>query len=174
MIAYPKIEESPRVCSMNLTSEFADLIRGMQQAGIPFAVCGGMALALHGFPRFTNDIDLLILPGQFENAVNVARQCGFNDAIEAIRLGRQSGRPVEIHRINKFVGEDFLTLDLILVSPVLEQVWNDQMQFEWQGRLLPVVSRTGLAKMKRMAGRPQDLADIQNLGFQLDDPSIQP
>jgi hypothetical protein len=39
---------------------------------------------------------------------------------------------------------------------------------------LPVVYAAGLAKMKRLSGRPQDLLDIATLGFAPDDPAIQP
>jgi len=131
-----------------------------------------MALALHGVPRFTN-IDLLIKPDDVQEALEVARQCGYRDEVEAIRLGRQTGSPIEIQRVNKFEGEDFLTLDLILVNSRLESTWTTRTQYEWQGRRLPVVSKVGLAKMKRLAGRPQDLADIQNLGLQIDDPALQ-
>ena len=79
---------------MNLTDEFPALIVALQHAQIDFAVCGGMAMALHGFPRFTNDIDLLILPADLARTLAVAKQCGFDDAVESIKLGRQSGHQI--------------------------------------------------------------------------------
>jgi hypothetical protein len=159
---------------MNLTDEFTALIAALERAQIDFAVCGATAMALHGFPRFTNDIDLVILPRDLEKALAVAKECGFEDAPEAIRLGQQSGRPCEIWRINKFKGEEFLTLDFVLVTAVLEDVWAGRTRFAWKDRAVPVVSAAGLAKMKLIAGRPQDLVDIQTLGFRADDPAIQP
>jgi hypothetical protein len=159
---------------MDLTDEFSALIAALERAHVEFAVCGATAMALHGFPRFTNDIDLLILPGDLAKAVVVARECGFEDTAEAIRLGQQSGRPCEIWRINKFKGEDFLTLDFVLVTPVLKEVWAGRTMFTWKDRTVPVVSAAGLARMKMIAGRPQDLVDIQTLGFRTDDPAIQP
>lgn len=56
-----------------------------------------------------------------------------------------------------------MTVDLILVTPGLQSVWDDRLLVEWEGRRVPVVSRRGLIKMKRLAGRPQDLADIEAL-----------
>ncbi len=159
---------------MNLTDEFNGLIAALEHARIDFAVCGATAMALHGFPRFTNDIDLVILPGDLDKAIAVARECGFADAPEPIRLGQQSGRRCEIWRINKFKGEDFLTLDFVLVTAVFEDVWAGRMRFIWKDRSVPVVAAAGLAKMKVLAGRPQDLVDIQTLGFRADDPAIQP
>lgn len=177
MIAYPIAAQTP--CefwpsAMNLTDEFTALIAAFERAQIEYAVCGATAMALHGFPRFTNDIDLLILPRDLEGAIAVAKECGFEDVPEAIRLGQQTGRPCEIWRINKFKGEDFLTLDLVLVNAVLEDVWAGRTRFAWKDQIVPAVSAAGLAKMKVIAGRPQDLVDLQTLGFRTDDPAIQP
>ena len=60
-----------------------------------------------------------------------------------------------------------LTVDLLLVTPVLEDVWASREVFEWEGRRVTVVSLAGLTKMKRMAGRDQDLADLENLGVEV-------
>jgi hypothetical protein len=158
---------------MNLTDEFTALIAGFQRNQIDFAVCGGMAMALHGFPRFTNDIDLLILPLDLAGALTIATDCGFENAPEPIKLGQSSGRPVEIWRINEFQGEDHLALDLVLVNGLLDDVWVGRQRFDWREFSLAVVSAAGLAKMKLLAGRPQDLVDIQTLGFHADDPAIQ-
>lgn len=159
---------------MNLTDEFVALINELRHAKVEFAVCGGLAMAMHGFPRFTNDIDFLIQGNDLDNAIAAAKKCGFDDPPEAIRLGQQSGRPCEIHRINKFRGEDFLTLDFVLVNPLLRDVWSGRTRFEWREQSVNVVSPAGLAKMKLLAGRLQDIADIQTLGFKIDDPAIQP
>jgi hypothetical protein len=158
---------------MNITDEFSVLTTELRNSGIDFAVCGGLAMALHGFPRFTNDIDLLILPADLAKSLEIAKRCGFKDTPELLVLGQQSGHPIEIWRINKFQDVDHLTLDLILVSFVLDEVWNSRSPYAWQNLSLPVVSSAGLAKMKRLAGRPQDLLDIQSLGFNPDDPAIQ-
>ena len=159
---------------MNLTDEFVALVRRLEEEKIEFAVCGGLALALHGCPRYTNDIDLLITPSDLPAALAAANACGFVDEPESLKLGQQTGRLVEICRINKFDGEDFLTLDLVLTSPVLEDVWQGRVRFQWHEQSFDVVTAAGLAKMKLLAGRPQDLADIQSLGFSTDDPAIQP
>ena len=56
------------------------------------------------------------------------------------------------------------------VSPFLESVWEDREIFRIEGREISVVSRGGLGKMKRTAGRPQDLNDIQQPGLDENDP----
>jgi len=159
---------------MNITDEFNSIVGALQDADIDFALCGGLAMALHGFPRFTRDIDLLVRPEVLAKTLDIANRCGFDDEPELLVLGQQAGRRCEIWRVNKFRGEDHLTLDLILVNEILEDVWQGRSPFSWQGKSLTIVSSVGLAKMKRLASRPQDLADIQRLGFALDDPAIQP
>ena len=45
---------------MDLRKELNQLVETLHQEEIPYALCGGMALAVHGHPRFTQDLDLLI------------------------------------------------------------------------------------------------------------------
>ena len=56
-------------------------------------------------------------------------------------------------------------LDLILVSPILEPAWQSRTIVEWEGRRVSIVSRDGLALMKTLAGRDQDLTDLKQLGI---------
>ena len=56
-----------------------------------------------------------------------------------------------------------MSLDLLVVSPDLAEVWAGRLVVPWTGRQITIVSRAGLATMKRMAGRPQDLADLAAL-----------
>lgn len=56
-----------------------------------------------------------------------------------------------------------VTVDRILVEPALASVWAGREEYERDGIRRSVVSREGLHAMKRLAGRPQDLADIEAL-----------
>jgi hypothetical protein len=56
-----------------------------------------------------------------------------------------------------------VTLDLIVVTPILRDVWNSRELVEVDSKAIKIVSRAGLIKMKRIAGRLQDLADIEAL-----------
>ena len=71
----------------------------------------------------------------------------------------------EIYRISKVDGTELLTLDLVLVTPGLEDVWEKRELFDWLGGRIVVVSRDGLMKMKRLSGRDQDLLDLKMLGM---------
>ncbi len=148
---------------MNLYEELVGLVTVLEDSGLDYALCGGVALAFHGHPRFTKDIDLLVRKEDLEKVRKAAAKCGFT--VEGGRLPFRLGKPDEqiIHRVSKVSGTEILTLDLLLVSPGLEEVWNSRGVFEWKGRQVRAVSRDGLAQMKRLAGRKQDLADIEQL-----------
>jgi hypothetical protein len=73
-------------------------------------------------------------------------------------------RAVEIRRVSKIDDDgEVLSLDLLLVTPMIEDVWESREQVSLQENLLSVVSKEGMIKMKTLAGRPQDLADIERL-----------
>jgi hypothetical protein len=143
-----------------LVEELLQIITAMQDREIEYAVCGGLSMAVHGFARATMDIDLLIRPESLESAYEAANQLGFD--IRGLDISFKE-RAVEIRRVSKIIGEDVLSLDLLLVTPYVEDVWASRESVDFMGTKLWVVSRTGLIKMKTLAGRPQDLADIDRL-----------
>ena len=59
--------------------------------------------------------------------------------------------------------------DFLVVGPTLAATWRDRLAVRWRDRDVWIVSRDGLVAMKRLAGRPQDLADIAVLEGRGDD-----
>ncbi len=154
---------------MNLIDELKTIVRAMHAAGIPYAVCGGIAVTIHGFARTTRDIDLLIQPKDLDRTLECVHGVGYNLEGGTIPLGTGEGFEQELVRISKAVGRELMTLDLLLVDPLYEPAWASRSQFVWLDENLTVVSRDGLAIMKRLSGRPQDLVDLQRLGIDSDD-----
>jgi len=153
---------------MELYGELAKIADAFEADNLDYAVCGGIAVAFHGYSRFTKDIDLLVQEDDIERTMDLLDTIGF--------LERSGRIPFELHdlyRTSKVEGTDILTVDVIAVSPALQEVWDDRTVFDWSGRRLWVVSAEGLAKMKQMAGRDQDLLDLKKLGF-VDDESDEP
>ena len=64
---------------LTLESELRELVQRFNEAKIEYALCGGMAVALHGYPRFTKDIDFLIPPESLDRAGEVAAATGILD-----------------------------------------------------------------------------------------------
>ena len=111
------------------------------------------------------DIDLLVRPEQLGDAIRVARDNGFDVPARKMVFGHQTGTPREVQRVSKVdpQSNDLMPLDLLVVNAELESVWRSRMAFDVGGHRMMVVSRDGLATMKRIAGRPQDLVDLANL-----------
>jgi hypothetical protein len=154
---------------VDIYTELKGLVEALELQAIPYALCGGLALAFHGHPRFTKDIDILIDPADLDRVSVLARTRGFSVAGGRLRLGAGE-RMVELFRISKVEGTDVLTLDLLLANRVMAGVWNGRESFAWNGRTVWVVSAAGLADMKRLAGRDQDLVDLKLLESKTHEP----
>jgi hypothetical protein len=150
---------------MDLYEELLGLVDALEAKGIDYALCGGIAVAIHGYARFTKDIDLLIREEDRDRVRQAVADRGF--VVEGGRLPFGAGGPFarEVDRVSKVQGQEVFTLDLLLLPPFLEDVWKNREVFEWKGRRMQVVSAEGLAKMKRIAGRDQDLLDLKKLGL---------
>ncbi len=149
-----------------LLDEFKAISLALNNAGIEYAVCGGWAMAIHGLPRATMDIDLLVLADDFEAAWSIAKKFGYD--IEGLPLHFD---PVEIRRISKLAGEpkQIYTLDFLLVTDQLLPIWREREMIEWSEGKTPVVSRNGLIKLKEISGRDRDLIDIKQLREEFDE-----
>ncbi len=149
--------------AMDLEQELEHLISALDDEGIEYAICGGLAVAIHGYPRATRDIDLLVRKEALERVESAVAKAGFTlvSGIIPFNAGQELER--NVYRISKARGEDLLTLDLLLVPPFLEDVWKSREKYRVGEHDYWIVSREGLIKMKRIAGRPQDLADLDRL-----------
>lgn len=149
--------------ALDLIAELEALVQAFETAGIEVALCGGLAVAIHGHPRATMDIDVLVRDANLNEAMQVARQLGFDVPARKMTFGLQTG--AEVQRVSKLdpATNALMSLDFLIVSPELQSVWEGRMIVRWRERDLCIVSRAGLVTMKRIAGRPQDLADIAAL-----------
>jgi hypothetical protein len=152
--------------AFDLIAELEGLVDAFEQEHVDYAVCGGLALGYHGFVRATKDIDVLVPSTALVDALRIARARGFDIPARKITFGLAAGTPREVQRVSKLdpaTGE-MLTLDLLVVAPDLEEVWKTRIAIEpVPQKTMTIVSRAGLATMKRLAGRPQDLVDLQRL-----------
>jgi hypothetical protein len=146
----------------DLEVELQKVVAAFDDAAIPYALCGGMAVGVHGYPRATVDIDLLIQPEDVTAAEEAAEGLGYR--FKARPMSFQGGA-VEIRRISKVDPADgeTLMLDLLLVTHANGQVWETREQLAWNGRSLWVVSREGLIALKTLRASDQDRADIAHL-----------
>jgi len=146
----------------SLYSDFQDMVLALCEAKAEFLIVGGFAVAWHGYPRSTGDIDLLIRPSP-ENAARVFRAlvhfgapvsaAGLTEGdLQRKDLVNQIGRPPRrIDILTEISGVDF------------DAAWSRRSESEWRGHKIGVLGFDDLLANKRSAGRPKDLADVMEL-----------
>lgn len=145
-----------------LYDELQMLVNALNDLGVDYAICGGLALAIHGVPRGTVDIDVLVMSKDVDQIVNMAIGLGYEmDAGEM----RFSGGDIIIRRVSKLIPEfnTFMPLEMLHVTKRLEPIWKTRESLEWEHGVIKVISRNGLVEMKKISGRAQDMVDIENL-----------
>src|SRR5882724_9544604 len=111
----------------DLYYEFRKLIGALDEHQIDYALCGGIAMAIYDRPRATVDIDLLILSGSLDGVRAIATAIGYT--IRGLEMTFSNGA-IEIRRVSKIDREtgQVLSLDLLLVTPEIREVWDSRLQ----------------------------------------------
>ena len=147
---------------IDVYAELKEIINALAENNIEYAVCGGWAMAIHGVPRATIDIDLLVLAESLDEVFRIAK--ARNYWLKAEPMSFKDGQ-IEIRRISKIDNQTsfVLTLDCLIVTPELKEIWQTRLTLPLENGTVSVVSREGLIKLKTLSGRTQDLADIEKL-----------
>jgi hypothetical protein len=144
-----------------LYDELRTLTAALEREGIEYALCGGLAMAIHGKPRATVDIDILILPQSLSGTLTIASELGYTIRGLDMSFGKDV---IEIRRVSKIDPDTKFVLTLmILVTDAIRDVWDTRVTAKLEGGNLSAVSKEGLVTLKRISGRPQDVADISAL-----------
>jgi predicted nucleotidyltransferase len=143
-----------------INKDFKEFIELLNKNKVKYLVVGGYALAFHGFPRYTKDIDFWVWVNE-ENAKNLVKtlkEFGFSslDLKEddflspgyVVQLGQPPGR---IDLLTSVTGLDF------------EECYESRIHIEIQGSEIDFIDLENFKKNKRAVGRHQDLADLENL-----------
>ena len=140
-----------------LNPDFRDMLSVLCDEGVEFLLVGAYALATHGLPRATGDMDIWIRCSQ-ENAARVWRALrrfrapltGLNeDDLNTPNLVFQIG--IAPRRIDLLTSIDAVQFD---------EAWPDRRVVEIEGLSIGVIGRSHLIQNKKAVGRPQDLADV--------------
>ena len=142
-----------------MLDRLADVFKSFQDREVRYVVIGGIAAVLHGVPRATFDLDVLIdpLPENAERLLAALLQAG---------LGTASLTTVESVLANEItVLKDRVRVDILTVAPGLtfEQAWSGRQTMSYMGQEFFVVSKGDLITLKRASGRPVDLEDARLL-----------
>jgi hypothetical protein len=149
---------------MALPKEWRQFIESLNSNGVEYLVVGAVALAYHGFPRFTGDLDVLVRNSidngkRLESALAEFGLAGlglkaadFGDTYRVVQLG------VAPNRI------DLLTS---LTGVTFDEAWAGRVECEMDDTRFKLIGRESLIRNKRITGRAQDKADLEALGEEL-------
>lgn len=145
---------------MDLAPDFDEFCALLTAREVEFVVVGAHALAFHGSPRFTGDLDILIRPTA-DNAQRVLAAIadfGFPTApltvaaiVGGTKVIEMGVAPVQIHVMSQVDGVTW------------DEVWESRAMGPFGSRAVAFIGRAAFLRNKRAAGRPKDLADVDAL-----------
>ncbi len=148
---------------MNLVDELHGVARALEAAGVPYAICGGIAVTIHGATRTTKDIDILVAREHLQQALDAVRPLGFVYLALPLTFEAGSSRERHVQRVSKLESGHHLMLDFMIAEAALAGFLSKRITIDLPEGPLSVVTRDALIEMKRLAMRPQDQADIEKL-----------
>ncbi len=148
-----------------INDDFADMLRALVEAGVEFVVVGAHALAAHGLPRATGDIDLFVRPTD-ENARRVMLALAeFGAPIDAHGItAADFASPGTVYQIGLPPRRIDLLTEISGVS--FEEAWASRMEATVAHLQLAFLGRDALIKNKVASGREKDLLDVRTLETQ--------
>jgi len=148
---------------VNLVDELYAITAALRAAQIPYAICGGIAVTAWGATRSTKDIDVVIAREHLPAALAAVAPLGYAIPAGPMTFGAGTAQERHVQRVNKLVGSQHLVLDLLLAEAAYAGVLDDRVDIRLPAGTITFVSRDTLLRMKRLAGRAIDLADIEKL-----------
>ena len=151
-----------------LTPDFREMVAQFVEEGVQFLIVGAHALAIHGVPRATGDLDLWIAANP-ENAARAWRALLKSGApVEDLKF-RQADFEVQgsVHQL----GQPPNRIDIMTgISGVdFDEAWDARVVGNFEGREVGFLSREHLIRNKSSTGRGKDRVDIEMLGPPLND-----
>lgn len=145
-----------------MNPDFLDFLAALLEAQARFLVVGAHALAVHGVPRATGDIDIWIdrVP---ENVERVWRAClAFGVPTGSLNVSQSDlSRPDMVVQIGLPPRRIDLLTDVSGIS--FAYAWDERFEYAVGDLTVPFLGRTALIKNKQASGRLKDLADVEAL-----------
>jgi hypothetical protein len=145
---------------MDLNLDFKEMFLALRDAKVDFLVVGAYAVAAHGYPRATGDLDIWIRANEetaprvmkalavFGASMHEISESDFTTPSIVFQIGVPPGR---IDILTTITGVDF------------DLAWQNRLQISLDGIAFDVIGRPELIQNKRATGRPKDLADLAAL-----------
>ena len=145
---------------MDIGKDFKEFIELLNKHKVEYLVVGGYAVAVHGYPRFTGDIDFWVKPSK-ENAnkiIKTLNEFGFEGYDISEKDFSEKDRVVQLgfppNRIDLITGISGLEFDSCFITKKVVEIAEVKVNF---------ISLFHLRLNKKSTGRDKDLNDLNNL-----------
>jgi len=148
-----------------LNRDFVEMLSALSAEGAEYVVVGAYALAVHGVPRATGDLDILVRPSG-ENAPRVMAALRRFGAPLLDLKEEDLGKPGTVFQ----VGLPPSRIDLLtsIDGVGFDEALESRAEREWEGLRIPFLGRDALLRNKKATGRIKDLADVEALEKEAD------
>ena len=145
---------------MEIRPHFSELLTLLEDNKVEYVIVGGYAMAYHGYPRFTKDIDIFYrnTPENIKKIRKALIEFGFNDNDLPESIFSESGNiiqfgvvPLRVDIINEIDGINF------------DDVYKNSVRGKYGEIEVNFIGRIELIKNKMASGRDQDLLDAKKL-----------
>ena len=143
-----------------LSKDFKEFVALLNKYDVQYLVVGGYAVAIHGYPRYTKDLDVWIAlsPENADKILKALDDFGFGelnltaeDFSEPDQIIQLGFPPNRIDIMTSLSGVDF------------NNCYETRLEVNLDGIAIVIIDRVNLKKNKLATGRPQDLADAENI-----------
>ncbi|MFH1825963.1 MAG: hypothetical protein ABH823_01550 [bacterium] len=155
-------------------TEYGSVFKQLTKDNIRYLLIGGVAAVLHGVPRVTGDVDLMLQMGSDNilKFVKSMKKLGYVPKVPvkpeefADPKKRKEWQEEKNMLVFSYHNPDdpYSTIDLMIDSPIeFEQAWGKRQVISHWGTEISLISLDDLIELKKIAGRDQDLSDIKLL-----------
>ena len=145
---------------MILSQDFKEFVQSLNDNGVRYLIVGGYAVALHGHPRYTKDLDVWLWLDR-DNALQVIA------ALDQFGFGTLGLKPEDFLVADQIIqlGYPPNRIDLLTSLPGVEfgECYDERVVVEIDGVAVNFIDLENLRRNKLASGRYQDLADLENL-----------
>jgi hypothetical protein len=145
---------------MNLEEDLREFVELLNALNVRYVVVGAFAVAYHGYPRFTGDIDFFIERSRnnAERLVQVIEKFGFGELNLSIEDFLREDQVIQLG-----ISPNRIDLLTSLSGVSFDEAWATREQGEINDLKVSFISKEMLKRNKTASGRTQDLADLENL-----------
>ncbi len=143
-----------------MNRDFVEMLCALDETGAEFLIVGAYAVAVHGHPRATGDLDIWIRPSQ-ENAQRVYQ------ALQVFGAPLSNLSKEDLFKTNTVfqIGVSPFRIDLLtsITGVEFSHAWQNKIEMTLEGQKYYCIGLDDLLSNKKAIGRPKDLADIDSL-----------